>query len=153
MAHTPCKPLANWLKHRSGHLDGLLSRVERLRQLTAALHTGLPKPLASHCRAANLDGETLVVGCDTAAWATKLRYALPQLLQYIQGQAGLPPISRIQVRVQPFEHPQPAASLRRILLSERSAAIISSFADNIDDPALKAALCRLGQRVKVINKH
>lgn len=153
MAHTPFKPLFSWLQHPAGPLNGLLGRVGLLRRLTAAIRDALPPPLARHCLAANLDGDTLVLSCDSTAWAAKLRYQLPQLLQALQGRTNLPAIRQIRVRVQPRREPVRPAVQRRATLSEHSAAVITSVADATTDPALKAALRRLGRHAKPVKKH
>ena len=152
MTNAPSKPPLNWLQHHSDHLDILLGQVRLLRRVSDSLHKALPEPLASHCIAANIDGDTLVVGCDSSAWSAKLRYLIPQLLERLKTQADLPLFKQIRVRVQPL-NPEPFhTTTRRPQLSEHSAALITSIADSTADPALKAALHRLSQHVKPINK-
>ena len=152
MASTPSKSLLNWLQHHSGHLNVLLGRVGLLRRITAAVRDALPVSLASHCLAANIDGDTLVVGCDSSAWAAKLRYHIPQLLDRLKARTDLPALSQIRIRVQPRHEERTRTVYRRFNMSEHSAALITSIADNTADPELKAALLRLSQRAKPIKK-
>jgi hypothetical protein len=152
MTSAPSKPPLNWLQHHSDHLDILLGQVRLLRRITDTLRKALVEPLASHCIAANIDGETLVVGCDTSAWAAKLRFQIPQLLDRLKAETDLQSLRQIRIRVQPLNKEPSRTTKRRFRLSEHSAALIASIADNTADPELKAALRRLSQRTKLINK-
>jgi len=147
MTSTPYKPPLNWLQHHSERLDLLLGQVRLLRQITDTLRKALPEPLAQHCIAANTDGDTLVVGCDTSVWAAKLRYHIPQLLERLKDQAGHPALCRIRIRIQPLIMEYSRTANHRFHLSEHSAAVISSIADNTSYPELKAALQRLSKRI------
>ena len=61
MSNAPSKPLLSWLQHHSDHLNVLLAQVHLLRRITHVIRRALPETLASHCHAANIDGETLVI--------------------------------------------------------------------------------------------
>jgi len=152
MASTPSKSLLNWLQHHSGPLNVLLSRVGLLRRITAAVRDALPASVANHCLAANIDGDTLVVGCDSSAWAAKLRYHIPQLLERLKARTDLPALSQIRVRVQPLHEERARTEYRRFYMSEHSAALITSIADNTADPELKAALHRLSKHAQPVKK-
>ena len=108
MASTPYKPLHNWLQHHSEQLDVLLGQVRLLRRVTDVIHGYLPQSLASHCIAANINGDALVVGCNSSVWATKLRYHIPTLLGQLSDRSDIPPFS--QIRVSP---PTPVTPLCR----------------------------------------
>jgi hypothetical protein len=152
MTSAPSKPPLNWLQHHSDHLDILLGQVRLLRRITDTLRMALAEPLASHCIAANIDGDTLVVGCDSSAWAAKFRFQIPLLLDRLQVDTNLPALRQIRIRVQPLNKEPSPTTKRHFRLSEHSAALIASIADNTADPELKAALRRLSQRAKLINK-
>jgi hypothetical protein len=138
--------MANWLQHRSDHLRVLLNQVRLLSQITTAIRNALPKPLSIHCQAANVDDNTLVIGCDSPIWAAKLRYQLPQVLRLLNDHPDLPRFSQIQVRVQPFEKGITQPLHRRLIMPKHIGALITSVADCIDDPKLRTALRRLSQR-------
>jgi len=146
MAENSYKPMHSWLHHQSEHLNGLLDQVHLRRRLTNVLRSTLPEPLASRCLVANVDNDTLVVGCHSSAWAAKLRYQLPGLLDRFKSLPELPSLKYIRVRVQPLREEQPPPVYRRLKMSSHSAALISTIADNTVDPALKAALHRLSRR-------
>ena len=146
MAGTPYKSMQNWLQPHGEHLAALLGQLQRLRRLTALLRAALPEPLAGHCLAANLDGDTLVVGCDSAAWAAKLRYQVPDVLAQLRNHPDVPALSQIRIRVQPRREAQHGTVTRRARLSAHNGQLLCAMAEETADPALKAALLRLSRR-------
>ena len=108
----------------------------------------LPEPISLHCHAANIDGETIIIGCDSSTWAAKLRYQLPHVLTRLKDHRDLPAFRHIRVRVQPRDRGTPLSSNRPLAMSEHTAALIASVADDTADPQLKAALLRLSKRAK-----
>jgi len=150
MASVSPKSLANLLQQRSDHLSMLLSQVRLLSRITSVIRTIVPEPLSLHCHAANIDGDTIVIGCDSSTWAAKLRYQLPHVLQRLGDHRDLPVFRQIRVRVQPLEQVHSRPSNRRLIMPERTAALIASVAHGTGDPELKAALLRLSQRAKTV---
>ena len=145
MSRSKIKPLTKWLASPAGQLSPLLDHVRLLRHLSAVLREVLTGPMTEHCRAANLDGTTLVISADSPAWATKLRYQLSSLLAQLQAREDLPPIERLRVRIQPADQARPAPVARRQILSPEAAEVIAHVADNTTDPKLQAALRRLAR--------
>lgn len=64
----------------SGAIERLAREVRRRRTLAAQIRSLLPDEEAAHLVSADFD-ETghLVVGMDSAAWASRIRYANPEL--------------------------------------------------------------------------
>jgi hypothetical protein len=130
-----------------GESARLIERIQYLKSLNGQLHICLDPETSSHAQVADLNAERLLVHVDSSAWATRLRYQLPQLLRCLHRHPSLAQLRRIEVRVapqaQPVSPPPQAASL-----SAANAAIIDSTADGLSDPALRSALKRLARRAR-----
>jgi hypothetical protein len=150
MARVSPKSLAKILQQRSDHLSVLLSQVRLLRQITTVIRNDLPEPLSLHCHAANIDGDTIIIGCDSSAWAAKLRYQLPHVLNRLKDHRDLPIFRQVRVRVQPLDEDKPRTQNRSLSITEHTAALIASIAQGTADPELKAALLRLSQHAKPV---
>ncbi len=79
-----------------------LQALERAREdrsaFTQAAKTWLPADLATHLKAAALDGAgNLALSFDSAAWASRARYAERDIMSA----AGDPAIKAVKVRVHP----------------------------------------------------
>ena len=150
MANGSPKSLANLLQQRSDHLNMLLSQVRLLRRITTVIRNVLPEPLSLHCHAANIDGDIMIIGCDSSTWAAKLRYQVPHVLNRLSDHRDLPAFRQIRVRVQPLEQGNPPPPQRQLSMPGHTAALIASVAAGTADPELKAALLRLSQRAKPV---
>jgi len=129
-----------------GSVLGMLTEQARgLARLNRAVSAELEPELAPHCQVAGLRGGTLTILCDSAAWATRLRYHGPAVRDRLVA-AGLP-VSALRVAVRPVQAP-PAATPRqpRPELASAAAASLRSAASAVDDDGLAAALRRLADR-------
>lgn len=126
---------------RQGRQDGLLGTVRAL----------LPVSERPHCVQASRQGEILSLTLDSAAWATRLRYRLPDLLSAL-GPSG---VSDIRVRIQPpGQGPSgriapgwaPGRGARGARLSAAVVDHLLTAADQMADPGIAESLRRLARR-------
>ncbi len=138
----------------SDPLQRLARHVERLKQLDAKVRKHLPAPLRDHCRVANLREQALVLQADSPVWGTLLRYQVPALLERLRTREGLPGLARIQVKTAPqapachgpdTPSRRATAPLLPLRMTPRTAALIASLAEGIEDPDLRQSLQRLAR--------
>lgn len=129
----------------------LITRTRQLRRLTLALRALLDSELAPHCYISNIEEPLLSVYVDSAAWATRLRFQVPQLLPRLrQANPAFARVSNIRVSIVAQRHtaaPLPKAP-RGPMLSEDNANIINTLSNSIDDPPLQQALRRLAHHAR-----
>jgi hypothetical protein len=139
-------------------LQQLWEKNQHVQQVNQTLPNILPKPLAVHCRVVNVREQTAVIYTDSAAWATRLRYLVPQILQVWQQQAFT--IQKIEIKVQletsvatePTLHttlaPETTISKTRgpYPLTQNAANYLRHTAETTEHPRLKAVLLRLASR-------
>ncbi len=128
-----------------GESARLIERIQYLKSLNGQLHICLDPETSSHTQVADLNAERLLVHVDSSAWATRLRYQLPQLLRCLNQHPSLAQLRRIDIRVAPLAQPVPSPP-QPATLSDANAAIIDSTADSLSDPSLRTALKRLARR-------
>jgi hypothetical protein len=80
-------------------LAGLQREALRQRNWLQWVQRELPQELAAHVTGATEQSGELVIFAESAAWGVRLRYAAPQLLDAVGGQA--PNIAGVKVRVAP----------------------------------------------------
>lgn len=126
---------------RQGRQDGLLGEVRAL----------LPVGDRPHCTQASRQGEVLSLALDSAAWATRLRYRIPDLLTAL-GPSG---VTAVRLRIQPpgqarLRPATPGFALGRAPYGRRlSTAVVDHLltaADQVGDPGIAEVLRRLARR-------
>jgi len=142
------QPVHKLLSGSSGNdLNGLICHARRLERLSALVRGYLGTPLGDHCRAANLREGGLLLHADSSAWANRLRYELPALLEFLR-QQGQPELASIRFKVVPSDRlPPPATGGNRARpkLSAAASALLQNIAETTQDPDIREALLRLAK--------
>ena len=132
------------LIQQGGATDRLLERVQYHAGLERLLHENLPPELARHMRVANLRYDTLILQVDSAAWAARLRYLVPDLLKRLQQLPALASLAEIRLRIAPAsEQPRPVRHKRE--MSVTASDVLLDAAKAASDPELRDALARLAR--------
>lgn len=125
------------------------NKVQQLTKLNHIWQAEISGDLAEHTRVANFRDGYLIVECDSAAWATRLRYTLPDITQKLLKHPDLRDLTHIEWNIQPqFHAPNPQISQLPPVLSNASAALLKNAADNIQVKPLQEALLRIAQHEK-----
>lgn len=152
------------MKHISELVEGAQSVLQQLweknhqvQQVNQTLPNILPEPLLQHCRVVNVREQIAVIYTDSAAWATRLRYLVPQILQVWQQHSFT--ITKIEIRVhlETFSStestssvapPETTVSKNRgpYPLTQNAANYLRHTAEATTHPRLKAVLLRLANR-------
>ncbi|MDS4029305.1 MAG: DciA family protein [Candidatus Contendobacter sp.] len=129
------------LRRPRGKLGQIMAQADQLIQLSRIFHAYLPPYLRDHAVLVRLDPEAWEVRADSAAWATRLRYALPSIGQALGQQLAMT-LPKPRIRVVPVAiSPQPRRP--RLTLTRRNAELLEATACGLTDPRLGAALRRL----------
>jgi len=130
----------------NGTLRGLASAVAAHNALVERVRQALPAELRAHCVTATVEDRELHLLAESAAWATRLRYVGREVARSLRG-TGLP-VDAVKVRVVPPEPAPTAAKQRPARPSADAVRCVEDSAAGLDDPALRAALERLGRRLR-----
>ena len=130
----------------SQHLADIHNRIALLKTIQDKLQTTLPPPLSDNFIVANVSKDTLVLHTQSPAWASKLRFNTPLILECIKQFYDATPPKSLRIKVVP-ESPQHAPPTRKISISSGNAQLIKSTAESITDSRLREALLKLSRRV------
>jgi hypothetical protein len=96
------KTLSQILSAKRSHISELLAISNELRRLDQMLHVFMDdKALARHCHLAKLDLEKkkIFLTVDNSSWATKLHYAIPDILKSINVQPEFKCVKSVQYSI------------------------------------------------------
>jgi hypothetical protein len=88
------------LTKSQGMLERLREGVQAADRTLATVRGALPRELAERVWAAQVEGTTLDIAVDSAAFASRIRYLETELRSAVV-QGGGTPISRCRIRVRP----------------------------------------------------
>lgn len=123
----------------------LLALLDQQRQLLLAIRTSLAPPLAAHCLYATLKEGQLTLITDSAAWATRLRYQIPELTAGLGSLQGEIATCRIRVQPRTVSRRTPEMERERALVSPATVSLLKEAAEAQGDTELGRALSRLAQ--------
>lgn len=121
-------------------------KVTQLKKLNQIWQAVIAADVAEHSRVANFRDSYLIIECDSAAWATRLRYILPEIQQKLRLYPDLQGLSHIEWSIQPHFH-HTTSQLGRLppLLSSTSAQLLENTANSISVKPLQEALRRIAK--------
>ncbi len=129
-------------------LSRLMEHARQLHHTTLAIRKFLPTPLDEHCQPGNIHHYTLILYTSSPAWATRLRYFVPDLIKFLRTRPPTAHIRHIRIIVQPRSPVQAKLDTKRPrLLSQENARLLRHAATTARSPRLSAALHRLSRHV------
>lgn len=134
------------LNDKDSTLGKLYLHAGFLAHLEKKLCLFLGSPLNTHCSVVNFTDDTLVLHSDSAAWAAKLRYNIPAILNYMQNECNLTTLKTIRIKIKLPDHSrQPESVRRKPVMSKASAHFINQTAETMSDDDLRLSLLNLAK--------
>ncbi len=138
------KSVANVLQNAHSALGYLIGHAKQLQTWNEILYKHLPSGEQKHCKIGAFEQRILTLVVDSANWATKLRYQIPDLVKQLKKTQEFQSIKEIKCLVRP-EDASPKKATPRPALSKNTRRLLQETSDTIIDPELKIALQRLNK--------
>lgn len=146
MARRTPRPMAHCLSKPSPRLAKLLRRVAEMNRVNAVFEAALHDGLRGHCRVASIRDRQVLLHVDSAAWATRLRYQMPELSGCVDFLANA---VKVKVKVRPLQPADRTSARPAARLSRQSAQFLQSYSGGLSGSgsgdALAEALARLAR--------
>lgn len=145
------KPIYKYLQRQNSQIVDLVTYGQILRRVTKSLKKQLNQGVEGNFQVCNISGQEITLLVYSAELATRLRYQAANLLQEIRKLESCELLNKINIKVRPemVDQGEMKGSTQKALLIPSTAGKqhLKLLANNIDDPALKAALQRLAGRI------
>lgn len=144
------KPVAfsSLFKSKNSELGTLCQHAAFLSDIEKNLLSFLGFPLNTHCKLANYANDTVILHSDSPAWAAKLRYNTPLILDLLRTRCRLNTLKTIRIKVNPPVSPASTLPVKRLTLSPASAEFISQVANSMTDDNLRLSLLKIAKHIK-----
>lgn len=133
------KPFSKYI-NQAGSLDRIRRSTRQLDSLTRQIQAAVPVDAAGHLVGCALQPATVIVFCDSAAWAAQLRYSQQSILDVCRRVISAD-IRHVRFRIFPSE--TPAGKPPAPEIAENSRRVIEQAAKGVSDDELAEALRRL----------
>lgn len=128
---------------------GMPADVARLPEINAAWTEIVGAAFAEHVRAVRYAGGKLVLRASSTVWVSKVRHSHQTLSQALRQQPIFKDLVGLEVRAAPLERRQQKRTPHsRRGVSAETRHLLDAVASDIADPALRAALERLGRKTE-----
>lgn len=121
----------------------LLEHADALNALQATVSKNLLPEIRNHCQVSNLQNATLTLSTAQSNWATKIRYAIPDILRSLHANPETSGIKTIRVIIVPGSVKEDIPRKDKLTLNQQTAETISEMASTVSDPEIRACLKRL----------
>lgn len=143
MANRKIDSLLSSNQHPASALARLLSHADRQEAWTAQLRALLPQELASECRIGNVRDHVLTVHINNAAWATRLRFLVPELLQNLNRLADFTTVTDVRLKVVPLVPVTLQITHNNSSARPPDPVPLLELASHVDSDGLRSAILRL----------
>ena len=137
------KSFQQLLQNQVTLLGTILKKSNYLQSLNQLLQQQLEASYHPYCHIANLRESTLILEIRSSAWATRLRFQLPELLNKLQQLDEFKTVKEITYYIQTPDRASDSLPKPTLQLSPETSAVISETARYIQDEGLKEALLKL----------
>jgi hypothetical protein len=126
---------------------GMPADVARLSEITAAWVETVGEALAGHVQPIRYVSGRLVLRASSAVWVSRVRHSHESLLHTLRQHSLFQDAVGLEVRAAPLARPRARTEARPArTLSAQTGRLLEAVAEDVADPALRAALQRLGKR-------
>lgn len=140
--------VGEYLQRPQGRCSQLAAKTYNLSRLNQIFQAYLPPHLHDHATLARLDSGGWIVQTDSPAWATRLRYLLPNLQKPLAEHLGIQiPAPRIRIAPPAVPAPPPPPP-RRMVMTDKTVSVLEGAARNLPDRRLSEAMLRLARHAR-----
>jgi len=117
------KTITEIISRNDSPLKNLITEADKSKKLGVVFNEALDKNLMKHCSLANYQNSELTVTVSNASWATRLRYAIPEIIKQLRIQPDFRDITRINYVIATNKAPQPQPKNKISKLSKSNEAL------------------------------
>ena len=139
------KSICTYIRNNKSPLHDLYKKAHDIQEMDHKLKKLLDPILQDHFELANLNADIAVLLVSSSAWATRLRYNIPTILNALNKVLNLNSVKTIRIKVKHSILDKPGINKKPIYLSNNAARFLNDTAKNFSDPELRACLIKLSK--------
>ena len=144
MAETS-SPKINSILSKKSPIANLYKKGLYLKSLDNKLKNCLEPDLQDHFELANINKNTVILIADSSAWATRLRYSIPDILKIFNDQLDQQNIKTIRIKIKKTLSNSVNSTYKPPVLSKSTAKFLNDTANSFNDTELKQCIKKLSR--------
>ena len=138
-------PISSLLNDVHNPFAALYKRANSIQEIDCSLKKLLDPSLKDKFELANINADIAILLVSSSAWATRLRYSTPIILDTFNNQLNLTSIKTIRIKIKKSESENFTLIRKPIYLSNKSAQFLSTVANSFDDPELRECFLNISK--------
>ncbi|GJM04353.1 MAG: hypothetical protein DHS20C09_03440 [marine bacterium B5-7] len=130
-------PISSLLNDDHCSVAALYKKAISIQEIDRNLKKLLDQSLKDKFELANINADAAILLVSSSAWATRLRYNIPAILNAFNKQLNLTSIKTIRIKIKKSLPENSAVIKKPIYLSNYSAQFLNDVADSFSDPELR----------------
>lgn len=143
--NTTARSLKSYLYKKDSPLSDLYKKAQRIQEIDHKLKNHLDPSLRNHFELANIDTDVVVILVNNSAWATRLRYNIPAILDTINNQLNFKTVKTVRIKVKHLVTDNSNSVKHSIHLSKNTALFLEDAAQTISDSELSNCFLKLSK--------
>jgi hypothetical protein len=138
-------PISTLLQYKNSPFADLCKKANTIQEIDRKLKILLDPTLQDQFELANINADIAILLVNSSAWATRLRYNIPAILNALNKQLNFPSVKTIRIKVKKITPDTAVSNIKPIYLSDNSAQFLNEVANNFNDPQLRACILKLSK--------
>ncbi|MEQ8288784.1 MAG: DUF721 domain-containing protein [Gammaproteobacteria bacterium] len=140
-----CKSIESLVSAEPSPLQNLVKKAQRIQQLGRKLESRLDPSFQGHFTLANINDGVAIILANSSAWATRLRYHIPDILDELTNQLGQGRVKTVRIKIAPTHQEIIATGKKQNKLSREAASYLIRTADDFGDSPIRDTLLSIAR--------
>ncbi len=130
-------PISSLINDEHCSFAALYKKANSIQEIDRSLKKLLDPSLNDKFELANINADTAVLLVSSSAWATRLRYNIPVILNVFNQQLNFTSIKTIRIKIKKSMSENATLIKKPIYLSNNAAQFLNDVANSFSDPELR----------------
>lgn len=141
-----CKSIESLVSAEPSPLQNLVKQAQRIQQLGRKLESRLDPSFQGNFTLANINDGVATILANSSAWATRLRYHIPDILDELAKQLGQNRVNTVRIKIAPTTQQEIRTSGKKHnKLSREAASYLIRTADDFGDSPIRDTLLNIAR--------
>lgn len=141
-----CKSIESLVSAEPSPLQNLVKKAQRIQQLGKILESHLDPSFQGKITLANINDGVATILVNSSAWATRLRYHIPDILDELTKQLGQGRVKTVRIKIAPTHQEKTRATgKKQNKLSREAASYLIRTADDFGDSPIRDTLLSIAR--------